>query len=57
MAVCAIFGILVFILYYFNVVIDVWKLSLIITLISGLILGIVVYLFYKNNDKLLDNVN
>ena len=57
MGLCAVLGLIVFILYYFNVVVDVWKLSLIITLISGLILGIVVYLFYKNNDKLLDNVN
>lgn len=56
-AVCAIFGILAFIFYYYRIEISVALLACIISLISGLILGLVVYLFYKNSSKLLDNVD
>jgi len=57
MAICAILGILGFMLYYYNIKVNVLLLSFIISLVSGILLGMIIYMFYKNKDKLLDNVN
>lgn len=57
MAVCSIFGIMAFVFYLYNIKINVILLSLVISFISVILLGLVVYLFYRNNDKLLDNVD
>jgi len=57
MAVCAIFGIIAFLFYIYNININVILLSVIISLISGIMLAFVIYLFYKNKNKLLDNVD
>lgn len=57
MAVCAVFGIMAVVFYLYNLKINVIVLSLIVSLVSIVLLALVVYLFYKNNDKLLDNVD
>ena len=56
-AVCAVFGIIAFLFYKYDVNINVMILSLVISLVSGIILFLVICWFYKNSDKLLDKVD
>lgn len=57
MAMCTIVGIFAFLLYYFNISINVYLLALIISVIFGLLLALVVYLFYKKSDYLLEKID
>lgn len=57
MAVCAIFGIIAIVFYMFDIKINVMLLALVISILSGVILTVVIYRFYKKNDKLLENVD
>ncbi len=56
-AVCGILGVFAFVVYWFNLEIDVVVISLIISLLCGSILAFVIYMFYKNSNKLLENVD
>lgn len=55
--VCVIFGLLAFLFKIKDINMNVIILSSVITIISGIILALVVKWFYKNNNKLLDNVD
>lgn len=57
MVVCVIFGIIAFVFYFYNLKMNVVLLSVIISVVSSLVLILVVFMFYKNNDRLLDNVD
>lgn len=57
MVASAAFGIGAFIIYKYDIDINVILLSIIISAISGIMLVVVVYMFYKNKNKLLDNVD
>ena len=57
MAICSIFGIMAYVFYLYNIQINVILLGLIISVLSGCALALVVYKFYKNSDKLLENVD
>lgn len=57
MAISVIFGLLAFVFYRYNIAINVLLLSGIISVVCGIILAFVIYLFKKNENKLLDNVD
>lgn len=55
--VSLIFVILAVVFYLYNIQINVILLSVVISAISGCLLALVIYKFYKNSDKLLENVD
>ena len=56
-AVSGLFGVLAYLLYVCQIKINVVVLSGIVSCVCGIILAIVVFLFKKNENKLLENVD
>ena len=56
-AISAIFALGAFAFYKYNIKINVIVLSGIVSVTCGMILAFVIYLFKKNDNKLLDNVD
>lgn len=54
---CAFLGVIAFIVNKINLSINIWILSLIVSVIFGIVLFVIVYLFKKNEHKLLNNVD
>lgn len=56
-AVSVIFGILAFLLYYFDISINVYLLAVIISVLCGLLLALVICIFYKKSNDLLEKID
>ena len=56
MGVCGVFAFLAYILYKYNISINVVLLSSIISAFCGIILAFVIYYIYKNSSKLVENI-
>ena len=56
-AISVVFGLFAFIFYKYDIKINVIVLSGIVSVVCGIILAFVIYLFKKNDNKLLDNVD
>ena len=46
-----------FVFYYYSITINVVLLSILISVFCGIILGLVIYYFYKNSDKLVESID
>ena len=57
MAVSALLGIIAFLFYKYDINVSVISLSLVISVVSGIMLALVICCLYKNSNKLLDKVD
>lgn len=57
MGLCALFGVGAYLIYKYDIVINVILLSILISVFCVIILGLVIYYFYKNSDKLMKNID
>lgn len=57
MGVCALFGVLAYLVYFYEMGINVILLSILISGICGIILASVIYYFYKNSNKLVESID
>ncbi len=57
LAECGFFGVVAFVCYKVGVTLNYWIVSLIVSAVLVVLLGIVVYLFKRNENKLLDKVD
>lgn len=57
LAVSCLFGIVAYLLYRYKIKVNVIVLSGIVSIVCGMILALIIYLFKRNDSKLLDNVD